>query len=77
MGTMLVSVGGTNGANGLADVDDDVAIESRGLIAPLLPLPCGASSMVDASVGSGSIDVVVLVDNVCVAMLRLSGCVFG
>ena len=62
MGTMLVSVGGTNGANGLADVDDDVAIESRGLIAPLLPLPCGASSMVDGSIAFDIIVVFELAD---------------
>jgi len=39
------SANGMNGANGLTDVDDDAAIVSGGLIAPLLPLPCGAGSM--------------------------------
>ena len=46
MGMTPASANGTNGANGLTDADDDAAIGSGGLIAPLLPLPCGASSMV-------------------------------
>ncbi len=45
MGMAAASANGMNGANGLADADDDAAIVSGGLIAPLLPLPCGAGSM--------------------------------
>ncbi len=59
---MPMSCDGTNGANGLTVDDDDVAITSCGLIAPLLPLPCGASSMVDGSIAFDIIVVFELAD---------------